>query len=327
MYTAYDFAHGSTTNICINLNPTQIPLLERLTRNSLDNPLALHCLTLSGALDAWILESGKSRGALIKNENMSHDANPKHTTLLLHRLSQHLHIRLEDMSDIEERILLIQEANDLFGRESSSLCSVHQANHISYLLSRCRTSKRWISNYKDRANIRINLAFHLSTQVDNDLNLQISKATTALAKDAQRDSSSMITIAAVTMFFLPGTFISAIFSMTFFNFQIDNSGHEQFQVSKRWWYFLVATIPLTALVFAVWIIWQKIRIKKFREEDVTEKRRVQRAEQMAFGQDFDDDDVTITLRSQEKRGANGGRLLKRSAKSDPFAQLRCGYEY
>jgi hypothetical protein len=41
-----------------------------------------------------------------------------------------------------------------------------------------------------------------------DINLQISKSTSAIARDAQRDSSSMITIAAVTMFFLPGTFIS-----------------------------------------------------------------------------------------------------------------------
>ena len=58
-------------------------------------------------------------------------------------------------------------------------------------------------------------AFHLSTQVDNDLSFQISKATTALARDAQRDSSSMITIAAVTMFFLPGTFISVSLHLAF----------------------------------------------------------------------------------------------------------------
>ena len=86
-----------------------------------------------------------------------------------------------------------------------------ETSQIAYLISRCKHSKRWITNYKDRANIRINLAFHLSTQVDNELNLQISKATTALARDAQRDSASMITIAAVTMFFLPGTFISVSF--------------------------------------------------------------------------------------------------------------------
>jgi len=98
----------------------------------------------------------------------------------------------------------------------------------------------------------------------------------------------MITIAAVTMFFLPGTFISvspipgllkppftfrthhapqAIFSMTFFNFQQDSTGNQEFQVSDRWWYFLAATIPLTLLVFVVWIVWQRLRWRRFKDED------------------------------------------------------------
>jgi surface polysaccharide O-acyltransferase-like enzyme len=93
----------------------------------------------------------------------------------------------------------------------------------------------------------------------------------------------MITIAAVTMFFLPGTFISvrllckplqtitnslqAVFSMTFFNFQEDNTGNQQFQVSEKWWYFLAATIPLTIAVFLVWITWQKWRFRTLAEED------------------------------------------------------------
>jgi hypothetical protein len=56
--------------------------------------------------------------------------------------------------------------------------------------------------------------------------------------------------------------------MAFFNFQQDNNGQQQLQVSDRWWYFLAATIPLTIVVFAVWITWQKIRARKFKEQDV-----------------------------------------------------------
>ena len=56
-------------------------------------------------------------------------------------------------------------------------------------------------------------AFHLSTQTDNRTNVKIGKLTSRIAQETQRDSSSMITIAAVTMFFLPGTFISVTYSL------------------------------------------------------------------------------------------------------------------
>jgi len=98
--------------------------------------------------------------------------------------------------------------------------------------------------------------------MDNDTNLDIAKATTAIARDAQQDSSSMITIAAVTMFFLPGTFISAIFSMVFFNVNMDEAGNEVFYVSKRWWYYIVVTVPLTLCVFVVWHVWRRFRMRR-----------------------------------------------------------------
>ena len=50
--------------------------------------------------------------------------------------------------------------------------------------------------------------------------------------------------------------------MVFFDFQEDASGTQTFQVSDRWWYFLAATIPLTVIVFVVWIVWQKLRFTK-----------------------------------------------------------------
>jgi len=49
--------------------------------------------------------------------------------------------------------------------------------------------------------------------------------------------------------------------MTFFSFQSDENGKEVFAVSQRWWWFLCATVPLTAGVFGVWVLWQKIRAR------------------------------------------------------------------
>lgn len=50
--------------------------------------------------------------------------------------------------------------------------------------------------------------FHRANQEENRTNTRIANLTAKIAQRTQRDSASMITIAAVTMFFLPGTFIS-----------------------------------------------------------------------------------------------------------------------
>ena len=57
--------------------------------------------------------------------------------------------------------------------------------------------------------------FNIASQNDNRTNIdiaatskQIAEDSRRIAEEAKKDSSSMITIAAVTMLFLPGTFVS-----------------------------------------------------------------------------------------------------------------------
>ncbi|KAL8848050.1 MAG: hypothetical protein Q9221_006910 [Calogaya cf. arnoldii] len=102
----------------------------------------------------------------------------------------------------------------------------------------------------------------MGSQLDSRTNLEIANLTSKIARDAQRDSSSMITIAAVTMVFLPGTFISAIFSMAFFNAGTDENGKATLEVSPLVWYFPAITVPLTVLVLGVWEIWRRKRQAK-----------------------------------------------------------------
>ena len=71
----------------------------------------------------------------------------------------------------------------------------------------------------------------------------------------------MITIAAVTMLFLPGTFISAILSTTFFDY-----GDDGLHVSGKWWILLASAIPLTVVVFGVWLGWRYVRLRKQKAE-------------------------------------------------------------
>ena len=86
----------------------------------------------------------------------------------------------------------------------------------------------------------------------------------------------MITIAAVTMLFLPGTFVSAILSTTFFEHQPDG-----LSVSTKWWILPAATLPLMVVVFGLWLGWQHIRIKD--EEDLGYRGRRGFSNQFGLG--------------------------------------------
>lgn len=89
----------------------------------------------------------------------------------------------------------------------------------------------------------------------------IAASSAKIAEQTQRDSASMITMAAVTMFFLPGTFISTILSTTFFEY-----GENNLNVSKKWWIIPASAIPTTMAVFGVWLAWRWWRIRQHNVE-------------------------------------------------------------
>lgn len=60
----------------------------------------------------------------------------------------------------------------------------------------------------------------------------------------------------MTMLFLPGTFVSAIFSMVFFTFNGTNS---TIDVSPWVWLYVAVTVPLTVLVFGLYLYWRRRR--------------------------------------------------------------------
>ncbi|TAQ89096.1 hypothetical protein B7494_g2599 [Chlorociboria aeruginascens] len=179
----------------------------------------------------------------------------------LHQLSKTWHIIYEDLVDFEERLDFLA---DVFKKYSELLAlSPENATHESlrYIQSQIRIWRRWASSYNLRTKVRIDLFFNLASQNDNRTNLEIANTSKSIATSALRDSSAMTTIAALTMLFLPGTFICAIFSMVFFNSEPDGSGKIRLQVLPCWWYFPAFAIPLTMAVFAVWGIWLRIREK------------------------------------------------------------------
>lgn len=84
------------------------------------------------------------------------------------------------------------------------------------------------------------LAFNKVSQEDSNISVQIADHT-------RTDSKAMRTIALVTMLFLPATFVSSIFSMSFFN-----SDGGVWKVSDKFWIYWVVAFLVTVATFAGW---------------------------------------------------------------------------
>lgn len=72
---------------------------------------------------------------------------------------------------------------------------------LGYLIASMEKQHMWVMNYKGRISGLMTLVFHFNQQTD-------ALNTIELAADMKRDSTSMNAIAALTMIFLPGTFIA-----------------------------------------------------------------------------------------------------------------------
>ncbi|KAL8687381.1 MAG: hypothetical protein Q9218_006427, partial [Villophora microphyllina] len=117
---------------------------------------------------------------------------------------------------------------------------------LEQLVQTLHARRRWLLSYKSRKDIAMNLVFNLVTQQDSETNMSIAQAT-------KNDRAAMKTIAALTMVFLPATAVSSFFGMAFFNGQGGS-----LTVTSNWWIFLITTVPITLMLFLIWLKWTAI---------------------------------------------------------------------
>jgi Mg2+ and Co2+ transporter CorA len=63
----------------------------------------------------------------------------------------------------------------------------------------------------------------------------------------------MRSIAVVGLVYLPGTFVSGLFGMNFFDFS-EESGVQTWNISSKFWLYWAITIPLTLVTIFVWVL-------------------------------------------------------------------------
>lgn len=122
--------------------------------------------------------------------------------------------------------------------------NVHEKlQHMEHMLESLR--HRSNSN-KARLLNEIQLCYHMSSDYDSTVSVDIASATRA-------DSADMRTVAYLTLTFLPATFISALFGTSFFSFEQDTG---TWAMSDRFWIFWAIAIPATLATVAVWYVWK-----------------------------------------------------------------------
>lgn len=130
-----------------------------------------------------------------------------------------------------------------------------------HLQSRLEFTQSYLSSLRHRSTANekrlaneIQLAFNTVAQHDASLSVKISHA-------MMSDSTALKTLAFVTFVFLPPTFISSIFSMSFFKF--DDGGN--FSMSGEFWIYWAFALPTTIVSTLIWQFWHLFSPRERRE--------------------------------------------------------------
>ncbi|RKL33081.1 hypothetical protein BFJ72_g10097 [Fusarium proliferatum] len=122
----------------------------------------------------------------------------------------------------------------------------------TYQETRIRRINVCLSTISSLLSLRTDNAIKASTEAMTRLtrdNREDSCRMNEIARDTKLDSEAMITIAKLTMFYLPSTFVATLFSMGIFNFDFDNGKNGRLVMSSQWWMYIIFAIPLTLGTF------------------------------------------------------------------------------
>ena len=253
---------------------TPRPLVDRITETGSDNPYSILGLFLEEVVyqqdeAVWgirdLLRNVEKTREQQRKEQCKKVVNPKTDFDYIHDVARHaIHVSetlevaivtVEFIKTEHEQFLQYQAAskNTSLPAQSQSvdLNTVAARNvrkQIAFSESKLRSLRFRAMSNMDRLKNEIQLAFNTVAQYDSEISIDIGRA-------AQSDSAAMKTIAFLTLIFLPPTFISSLFSMSFFNFDAE---HDRWRMSSQFWIFWAVTIPITILTATSWVLYWKL---------------------------------------------------------------------
>ena len=104
---------------------------------------------------------------------------------------------------------------------------------------------RRCASYQERMRNVIQLVFNIVAQNE-------ARSSMAIAVAMKADGQIMKATSLIALLFLPPTFISAVFSTTFFEFGADS---QSWGVSQEFWIYWAVVVPVTLMCLVVWYKW------------------------------------------------------------------------
>ncbi|KAM7210335.1 hypothetical protein V8F06_014286 [Rhypophila decipiens] len=145
-------------------------------------------------------------------------------------------------------------------------------SHSSLLSHRAQMQEIDITCTHQRVQIQIGALLHLIAQQDNAIAFETANATRSIAKDSLQDASSMKMLALVAMFFLPGSFVAALFSAPVFDWDSSAGtsagagagGGLGVPTKPGFKLFWAIAVPLTVVTFGLYGMWIWLQKKRMR---------------------------------------------------------------
>ncbi|KAI7279063.1 AP-1 complex subunit [Hortaea werneckii] len=168
------------------------------------------------------------------------------------------------LSFIAMRLEQFQVAIDAMEASSYDVeCSDEGQCHFVAELTRLRvdtkSAAKLTSYHQKMARDLMDILFSMVSQIDNNVSrtqneesVKLTQASVTIASTSKADSSAMKALAVLSTFFLPGTFISALFSMTMFDWRAPDG---QPIVSDHFWVYWALTIPITLTILLALLCW------------------------------------------------------------------------
>ncbi|KAF2244153.1 hypothetical protein BU26DRAFT_522857 [Trematosphaeria pertusa] len=184
-------------------------------------------------------------------ERARRDSNYSPNCEFLHEIARHLIHSNETLDVALDTTECVQKYCRRFAVAASTSPKQREQNlegleRLSVLGKDMKGIKRRSESLRERLQNEINLAFHLIAQRDSRITLQ-------MGEDSRKDSNNMRSIAIVGLVYLPGTFVSGLFGMNFFDFNVD-SGRQTWAVSEKLWLYWAITVPLTLATILLWVV-------------------------------------------------------------------------
>ncbi|KAH8194203.1 hypothetical protein TruAng_011634 [Truncatella angustata] len=170
-----------------------------------------------------------------------------------------------------------QKANTYFwdnlprDEKTAGMRMVHRelTDRLDFMAAKLENLEHYVHVSLERLDAQREELQNIIAQVESRVNIDIASQQHVLANASKRENNSMKTLAILGSIFLPGTFISSMFSMPFFNFDSDMNG----PVSNSLWIYFVILVPLTVLVVGIWWVMDRRQVTEFKEDiEAADKR-------------------------------------------------------